>query len=67
MGLARLYVDRARSEKDRFTVLISQSYSSGQFVLESCMMNDKYDSLVATHASQVQDDDAVEAEEEEDD
>jgi hypothetical protein len=67
MGLARLYVDRARSEKDRFTVLISQSYSSGQFVLESCMMNDKYDSLVQSHASQVQDDDAVEAEEEEDD
>lgn len=38
LGLARLYVDKAREEQDSFTVLISQSYTTGQFVLESRFM-----------------------------
>jgi hypothetical protein len=41
-GLARLYVDKARSEQDKFGVLISQSYKTGQFVLESTRLSDSY-------------------------
>ena len=41
-GLARLYVDKARSEQDKFGVLISQSYKTGQFVLESTRLHDSY-------------------------
>lgn len=37
-GLARLYVDKARNEQDDFTILIAQSYTTGQFVLESRYM-----------------------------
>jgi hypothetical protein len=41
-GLGRLFVGKARNEKDRYGVLLSQSYATGQFVLESAMLNDKY-------------------------
>ena len=45
-GLARLFVDLARSEQDKFGVLISQSYKTGQFVLESTRLNDSYARLM---------------------
>lgn len=35
LGLARLFVGAGRSERDRFTVLISQAYGLGQFALDS--------------------------------
>lgn len=38
LGLARLYVDKARNEEDQFTVLISQSYTTGKFVIDSRFM-----------------------------
>lgn len=41
-NLARLYVDMARSEVDSFGVLITQSYKTGQFVLESTRLADSY-------------------------
>lgn len=41
-GLARLYVDKARSDKDRLTVLISQSYNTGQFCMQSTYMPSTY-------------------------
>lgn len=41
-GLARLYVEMARSEQDQFGVLVSQSYKTGQFVLESTRLNASY-------------------------
>lgn len=41
-GLARLYVSKARSEQDKFGVLVSQSYKTGQFVLESTRLADSY-------------------------
>ncbi len=34
-GLARLYVGAARGVRDRFTVMITQSYETGQFCLDS--------------------------------
>lgn len=41
-GLARLSVDKARAEKDKFTVLITQAYDIGQFALESVPMLGNY-------------------------
>lgn len=67
LGLARLYVDRARNDRDRFTVLIGQSYRTGQFVLESVRMTDKYDEYLTAISGQVQDDDNSSDDEEEDD
>ncbi len=41
-GLARIYVANGRNDEDRFTLLISQNYSTGQFVLESTPMVSNY-------------------------
>ncbi len=41
-NLARLFVDKARSDADKFGVLISQNYKLGQFVLDSTRMDNKY-------------------------
>lgn len=46
LGLARLFVDKARSEVDKFGCLITQSYKTGQFVLESTRLNDNYARLM---------------------
>jgi hypothetical protein len=37
-GLARLYVDHARSERDKFGLLLAQSFATGQFALDSCLL-----------------------------
>ncbi|KKN90035.1 hypothetical protein LCGC14_0231470 [marine sediment metagenome] len=42
MGLARLFVSNARTDMDNFTILISQNYTLGQFVLSSHMMMSDY-------------------------
>ena len=43
LGLARLFVSNSRvADKDRFIVLISQSYPTGQFVLDSVSMSDSH-------------------------
>jgi DnaB-like helicase C terminal domain len=41
-GLARLFVDKARSEADKMGVLITQSYRTGQFCIESIRLSDSY-------------------------
>jgi len=43
-GLARLGVDKARSTAGKFNVLITQSYRTGQFVLQSGRMPSSYSS-----------------------
>jgi hypothetical protein len=42
LGLARLFVGKGRSEADQFGVLITQTYKTGQFVLESTRLSDAY-------------------------
>jgi hypothetical protein len=37
-GLCRLFVDHARGEKDKFEVLVSQTFETGAFVLDSALM-----------------------------
>ena len=39
LNLARLYVAAARGSKDKFIVLISQAYATGQFCLDSVFFN----------------------------
>lgn len=41
-GLCRLFIDHARGEKDKFSVLLTQSFEIGQFVLSSAMMPSNY-------------------------
>ncbi len=46
LGTARLFVGKARNEQDKFTVLISQAYTIGQFALNSVYMPIDYWSRV---------------------
>jgi hypothetical protein len=41
LGLARLYVLKGRTDKDRFYVLLSQAYAMGQFCIDSVKMVQK--------------------------
>jgi hypothetical protein len=40
MGLARLFVAKAREDMKNFQVLLSQAYPIGQFCIDSCRMVD---------------------------
>lgn len=42
MGLARLFVAKNRDDEGRMSALITQSYASGQFCIDSAPMNDRY-------------------------
>jgi KaiC/GvpD/RAD55 family RecA-like ATPase len=46
LNVARLHVDKARSDVDKFTVLIAQNYTMGQFVLDSARMSPSYWNLI---------------------
>jgi hypothetical protein len=46
LGLARIRVDKSRSDIKNLTVLISQAYGIGQFVMDSTRMVNKYWDLV---------------------
>ena len=46
LGLARLFVSNARNEEDKFGVLLSQQYNTGQFVIDSARMPDDYWGIV---------------------
>jgi replicative DNA helicase len=48
LGLARLFVAKARNEEKNQTVLISQAYRIGQFCMDSTLVNDRYWSLIDT-------------------
>ena len=51
-NLARLFVDAARSETDKFGVLITQSYKTGQFILSSTRLADSYAHIMEQMAAQ---------------
>lgn len=46
LGLARLFVDKARADEDKFGVVVTQRYSIGQFALQSALLNSSYYDLV---------------------
>lgn len=41
-GLARLHVAKGRNDQDKFTIVISQAYATGQFVIDSNLMVGTY-------------------------
>lgn len=49
-GLARLYVGKARDDEDKFSVLLSQNYATGQFVLDSALLRDSYFDMLKDQA-----------------
>lgn len=42
LGLARLHVAAGRNDEDKFSILISQDYNIGQFVIDSALMDKSY-------------------------
>ena len=42
LGLARLYVAKGRNDQDKLSIVISQSYATGQFVVDSNIMKGTY-------------------------
>lgn len=42
LGLARLFVAKGRNDEDKFVVFISQSYATGQFVMDSSAQQGTY-------------------------
>jgi hypothetical protein len=42
LGLARLHVAAGRNDRDKFTIVISQAYNTGQFVVDSSLMRGTY-------------------------
>lgn len=46
MHLARIWVDKGRPTKSKFTVLITQDYGRGQFAISSGRMSDTYKDIV---------------------
>lgn len=59
LKLARLYVAAAREDMDKFIVLVSQSYATGQFALDSAVLKKakQYDRMVKDLAGDSYDDD----------
>jgi replicative DNA helicase len=54
MGLARLFVANARSDEDKFQVLVTQAYAVGQFALDSTRMQGDYWQVVERGADGVE-------------
>ena len=49
LGLARLFVAKARDEEREQTILISQSYKMAQFCVDATQISDRYWSLLDAH------------------
>ncbi len=46
LGAARIWVDKGRPTKAKFTVLLTQDYGRGQFAVSSSRMSDTYQDMV---------------------
>lgn len=70
-NLARLLAAKVRSRRGKFTIAITQNYTSGQFCLDSYLLNDEYwdmlKSLDNKHKDSDDDDDELEDDGSEDD
>jgi hypothetical protein len=65
-GLARLYVEKARAEEDKFAVLITQSYALGQFALDAVRLPSDYWDQLGDMTGQEEDEEEEESGEEND-
>ncbi len=57
LGLARVSVDGARNDEDGFTVVISQNYGTGQYVIDSAMMVNRYERLLEEEVGDIEESD----------
>lgn len=57
LGLARLFIAKARDEERDLTILISQAYRMSQFCIQSHLISDRYWSLLDAHNNQNDGDD----------
>jgi replicative DNA helicase len=48
LGLARLFVEKARNEEAKFQVLVTQAYGIGQFALDAVRLPNDYWNLIGT-------------------
>jgi len=56
MGLARLYVSAGRNDEDKITIIISQNYAMGSFVVDSVLMSgSNYWGLLPTNEGETDD------------
>lgn len=62
LGLARLWVDKARSEADNWGLVITQNYATGQFALQGAKLNRAYHRMVEELGTRAEEDEAVEDE-----
>ena len=56
IGLARLLVDKARNALDKYLVMISQSYQTGQFCIDSVYMNQYVEDEVGRLSGDIEED-----------
>lgn len=52
LGLARLHVAAGRNDSDKLTIVISQNYGTGQFIVDSTVMRGNYWGLVPKGADE---------------
>lgn len=67
LGLARLSVIAGRNDEDNLTVVLSQNYGMGQYVVDSIVMNDEYWKLVENEDGASDDDESYDYEDDDDD
>lgn len=65
LGLARLSVIAGRNDEDNISVVISQNYGMGQYVVDSVMMNNDYWKLIDTEDQSSSDDDGYDEDDDE--
>jgi replicative DNA helicase len=53
LGLARLLVSQARNDEDRFSILVSQNYATGQFAIDSAPMTSNYIGIVEMESGKI--------------
>lgn len=55
LGLARLHLEKNRNDEDGFDIVISQNYTTGQFILSSVRMSSTYHELLGDNGSEDED------------
>lgn len=66
LGLARLRVEAGRNDEDKLTVVLSQNYAMGQYVVDSVLMDGDYWKLIEAETGSSGDDDDYDDEDDDD-
>lgn len=66
LGLMRVFVGKARSDEDQFVVLITQSFATGQFCIDSIRLPREYEGLLKDYKETADSGDDAGADDEDD-